>query len=128
MPLTIEVIPNDSGQSDRVKVSLNGRLDGTTSPQLEKTLEPVLAGNIRTLIFDLANLEFISSMGIRVMITSQKTLSPRNGSVLLINMKPQIQKVMEIINALPGLSVFRDVKEMDDYLALMQKKVIEENS
>lgn len=122
MSLTIDVISNDAGHADRVRVSLIGRLDGTTAPWLEEALKPVLAGTARSVILDFENVDFISSMGIRVVVMSQKALARRDGSVVLVNMKPQIRKVIEIIEALPGLSVFRDMQEMDDYLTLMQQK------
>ena len=74
----------------------------------------------------MAELDFISSAGVRVLIEAQKALSPHQGTVLLVDLQPQIQKVLEIIKALPGITVFRNVQELDDYLALMQRKVKEE--
>jgi anti-anti-sigma factor len=97
-------------------------LDGSTSPELEQVLQPIMNSNPKVIIFELAKLDFISSTGIRVLIETQKKLSARNGSVVLTEMQPQIQKVLEIIKALPGISVFRNVEEMDRYLALMQEK------
>ena len=49
-----------------------------------------------------------------------------NGSSKLMNLKPQVEKVFEIINALPSDQVFTNEKEMDEYLDKIQKKVIEE--
>jgi anti-sigma B factor antagonist len=108
--------------SDIYRIALEGRLDGTTSPELEQVLKPILNSNPKVVIFELAKLDFISSAGIRVLIETQKGLSAKNGSVLLTEMQPQIQKVLEIIKALPGIAVFRNTAEMDQYLALMQEK------
>jgi len=47
-------------------VNLSGSLDTATAPELERQLAPVLAGGIKNLIFDLADLKFISSAGLRV--------------------------------------------------------------
>jgi anti-sigma B factor antagonist len=105
------------------KLSVEGRLDGNTTPELESALRPILAQNPKSLILDMARLDFISSAGIRVLIETQKTLSANKGTVLLVNLQPQILKVLEIIKALPGISVFRNVQEMDDYLAAIQRKV-----
>jgi anti-anti-sigma factor len=125
MSLNIQIFPSAKGAEDVVRVALEGRLDQGTYKECETALEPVLAGPVRTLIFDLSKLQFISSVGVRTLITTQKTLAGRNGSLLLTNLQPQIEKVLEIIQALPGLSIFRNVQEMDEYLALMQRKVIE---
>jgi len=108
--------------SDTFRIALEGRLDGSTSPELEQVLKPILDSNPKVVIFELAKLDFISSAGIRVLIETQKSLSARKGSVILTEMQPQIQKVLEIIKALPGIAVFRDIEEMDQYLALMQAK------
>ena len=128
MPLAITIAPSEPGQSDRVRLALAGRLDGATSPTLEAALEPVLSGNARTLILDLAELEFISSMGIRLIVISQKALAKRDGSVVLLNMTPPVRRVMAIIDALPGLQVFRDMEEMDAYLELVQHRSTDEDA
>ncbi|MCI0411773.1 STAS domain-containing protein [bacterium] len=105
------------------KFAVEGRLDGTTSGELESTLRPVLAQNPKTLVLDMAGLDFISSAGIRTLIETQKVMSANKGSVLLVNLQPQILKVLEIIKALPGITVFRSVQEMDYYLAAIQRKI-----
>ena len=110
------------GASGTFRIALEGRLDGSTSPELEAFMQPILSTNPKVIVFDLAKLDFISSTGIRILIETQKNLSARNGSVVLSEMQPQIQKVLEIIKALPGIAVFRNVEEMDQYLALMQEK------
>ena len=112
----------ENTSADTYKIILDGRLDGTTSPELESELKPVLARNPKVIVFNLAKLDFISSIGIRILIETQKNLSARNGSVVLADMQPQIQKVLEIIKALPGIAVFRNTEEMDAYLAAMQQK------
>jgi anti-sigma B factor antagonist len=124
MSLTIQELP--TSETGVYKFALEGRLDETTSRDFEKKLEPALQKNPTTLILDMARLDFISSAGIKILIDAQKRLSAQNGTVLLVDLQPQIRKVLEIIKALPGITVFRDVQELDNYLALMQRKVKEE--
>ncbi|MBW1768561.1 MAG: hypothetical protein JRJ65_16145 [Deltaproteobacteria bacterium] len=52
-------------------------------------------------------------------------MSEHNGSFGMINLKPQIRKVFDIINALPEITVFKNVEEADRYLDIMQKREIE---
>jgi len=102
-------------------VKLTGSLDTATAPELERQLAPVLAGPVKDLIFDLAQLKFISSAGLRVFSTVRKQLKERGGQASFVNMQPQIQEVFEIIKALPGVAIFKDMAEMDRYLAARQR-------
>lgn len=108
-----------------VAVKLTGSLDTATAPELEHQLAPVLAGQVKDLVFDLAQLKFISSAGLRVFSTTRKILKERGGQASFIHMQPQIQEVFEIIKALPGIAVFKDMAEMDQYLAARQHSYAE---
>ena len=124
MPLTTKVERHDAR---RVTVSLGGSLDTATSPSLEKALVPVMAGpETKLVIFDLADLEFLSSAGIRVLLAARKSLKAREGIFAMRNMQPQIAKVFEVIQSLPGFAIFKDETEMDAYLLDLQKRIIAE--
>ena len=92
-----------------------------TAPELERQLAPVLAGLINDLVFDLAQLKFISSAGLRVFSLARKQLKARGGQASFVNLQPQIQEVFEIIKSLPGVAVFKDLAELDRYLATRQR-------
>jgi anti-anti-sigma factor len=102
-------------------VKLAGSLDTATAPELERQLVPVLTDQVKDLVFDLAQLKFISSAGLRVFSTVRKQLKERGGQASFINMQPQIQEVFEIIKALPGVAIFKDLAELDRYLAARQR-------
>jgi anti-sigma B factor antagonist len=122
MPLDIQIQQNVGGGKDSaITVKLGGSLDTATAPELERQLGPVLAGPVKDIVFDLAQLRFISSAGLRVFSTTRKTLKERGGQASFMNMQPQIQEVFEIIKALPGVKVFKDVAELDRYLAARQR-------
>jgi anti-sigma B factor antagonist len=122
MPLEIQIQQNiGTAQTGAVTVKLVGSLDTATSPDLERQLGPVLGGPVKDLVFDLAQLKFISSAGLRVFSTTRKTLKDRGGQASFINMQPQIQEVFEIMKSLPGVRVFKDVAELDRYLAARQR-------
>jgi anti-sigma B factor antagonist len=122
MPLEIK-IQNSLGaaQASAVTIQLAGSLDTATAPDLEKQLTTVLSGNVKDIIFDLAQLKFISSAGLRVFSTTRKTLKERGGQASFVHMQPQIQEVFEIIKSLPGVAIFKDIAEFDQYLAVRQK-------
>jgi anti-sigma B factor antagonist len=112
-----------TGATARVYVS--GRLDTSTASQLEADVVPLLTGPTRVLVFDLEALEFITSAGLRVLLAARKEIAGRGGSVVFVNMQPQIARVAEIVKALPDLRIFKDAAELDAYLATMQRKVVE---
>lgn len=122
MPLEIQIQKNARGQdAGAVTVKLTGSLDTATAPELEKQLAPVLAGLVKDLIFDLEQLKFISSAGLRVFSSARKTLKERGGQASFVHMQSQIQEVFEIMKSLPGVAVFKDTAEMDRYLAARQR-------
>ncbi len=102
-------------------VTLNGSLDTATAPQLERELAPVLAGLVKDIVFDLAQLKFISSAGLRVFSMARKQLKERGGQAGFVNLQPQISEVFAIMKSLSGVNVFKDVAELDQYLAARQR-------
>ncbi len=105
-------------------VKLDGRLDSQTHQQCEDQLNPILS-KARILLFDLARLEYISSMGLRLMLRVRKAMEKKGGSVLMTHLQPQIAKVFEIANALPEVPIFASMAEADAYLDAMQRKELE---
>lgn len=122
MPLEIKILkdigPRNTGA---ITIKLIGSLDTATSPELEAQLAPVLAGETHDVVFDLADLKFISSAGLRVFSNTRKLLKTRGGQASFVHLQPQIQEVFDIIKALPGVAVFKDAAELDRYLAARQR-------
>ena len=122
MPLEIQIQKGVGPQSaGAITVKLSGSLDTATAPDLERQLGPVLGGPVKDVVFDLAQLKFISSAGLRVFSSTRKVLKERGGQTSFIHMQPQIQEVFEIMKSLPGVAVFKDIAELDRYLAARQR-------
>ena len=121
MPLDIQIL-EPAADSGAVTVKLAGSLDTATAPELEKQLARVLGGSTHDIVFDLAQLKFISSAGLRVFSLARKTLRERGGQASFVHLQPQIHEVFEIIRALPGVAVFKDEAELDRYLAARQRR------
>ena len=75
-------------------VALEGRLDTTTSPELETELKGSLDG-VTELIMDLEKLDYISSAGLRVLLWAQKTMN-QNGSMVVKNVSEVVNEVFEV--------------------------------
>jgi anti-anti-sigma factor len=122
MPLEIKILKDVSSSSaGAVTVQLTGSLDTATAPELERQLAPVLATPVKDLVYDLADLKFISSAGLRVFSTTRKQLKERGGQASFVNMQPQIQEVFAIMKSLPGVAIFQNEAELDRYLAARQR-------
>ncbi|MEE9530284.1 MAG: STAS domain-containing protein [Syntrophobacteria bacterium] len=107
-------------------VSPVGSLDTNTYSTLQQEVESLLQESPQVIIFDLKELNYINSSGVSVILMARKVMKSNEGEVLLVNMQPQIEKVFEIIKALPDQRIFKDIEELDSYLDRMQKKVIKE--
>jgi len=103
-----------------VRLVLEGRLDSSTSPEFDLSVAGLLDTPPPMLVLDMAGLDYISSAGLRVVFKLQKAVKTVEGELLMVNLKPPVRKVFEIIDALPTLSVFNSVDELDDYLDHMQ--------
>jgi anti-anti-sigma factor len=123
LEITVENQPDG-----RVRVSLKGRLDSQTYVQCEQRLQPLLSAATRVLVFDLARLDYISSMGLRVLMKTTKALAAHGSKCLLTRPQPPIRAVIEIANALPAQNIFASVEEADSYLDAMQRRVKEEGA
>ena len=101
---------------------LNGWLDTQTYKKLDERVAEILKESPKILIFNMEQLDYISSAGLRIIYKTQKALKGSGGSLHFMKLKPQIKKVFEIINALPSMNVFSGVQELDEYLDAMQQK------
>lgn len=116
-------------ESDQRKIfSLAGSLDTNTAPQLEDVLEREIDSEVQVAIMDMNKLEFLSSAGIRIIFKAKKLMDARKGKFMLVNLQPQVRKVFEIIKVLDIMEVFSNQAELDDYLEVMQKKVLDQDA
>jgi anti-anti-sigma factor len=106
-------------------VHLEGRLDNEGAAVLDNELDKLADSAVDVLVFDLADLEYISSAGLRSIFGAQKAMAAKSGRIVLVNARPQVQKVFEIVKAADLTAVFTSVQELDRYLDTMQRKVVD---
>lgn len=88
--MTIRQTKNENA----LTVALEGRLDTMTAPELEAALKDALEG-VTELTFDLEKLEYISSAGLRVLLSAQKTMN-RQGSMKVLHPNEIIAEIFEV--------------------------------
>lgn len=79
---------------EKLTIALEGRLDTASSPQLEAALKENLRG-VTELAFDFASLDYISSTGLRVLLSAMK-LMKKQGSMVVRNVNETVMEVFEV--------------------------------
>ena len=85
---------NKNTEGNKLTLALSGRLDTTTAPELEEFIQSSLAG-VTDLVLDLSNLEYISSAGLRVLLSAQKIMN-KQGSMVVTGANEIVMEVFEV--------------------------------
>ena len=83
---------NVEGTKTQLKIA--GRLDTSTAPELETTIDACISG-VEELIIDFEGLEYVSSAGLRVILKAQKLMN-KQGSMKIVNVNDTIMEVFDI--------------------------------
>lgn len=84
-------------------LSLTGRLDTTTAPELEAVIKENIGG-VTNLVMDFAGLEYLSSAGLRVILSAQKIMN-KQGEMVIRNVNETINEVFEITGFIDILTI-----------------------
>jgi anti-anti-sigma factor len=122
MPLKVSVESRGEGT---YTVRPVGSIDANTFTALGLEVEEIMKKSPRLIIFDMAEVNYVSSAGVGVVLLAEQDLKANNGKVLMVNLQPQIKKVFDIVKALPDQQIFNSIEEMDEYLKEIQRKVKE---
>ena len=90
-------------EGKKLTITLTGRLDTTTAPKLETELKQNISG-VEELVLDLAALEYLSSAGLRVLLSAQKVMN-RQGSMVVKNVNETIMEIFEVTGFVDVLTI-----------------------
>ena len=94
---------NKNLEGTKLTLILEGRLDTVTAPTLEAELKQSL-NDVTELVFDFSKLEYISSAGLRVLLSSQKIMN-KQGSMVIRHVNETIMEVFEVTGFIDILSI-----------------------
>lgn len=97
-----------------------GSINTITSSFLQNEIDLILMSKPDVLVFDMKKVSYINSKGLRVIFRAHHSMKSRGGRVVLMNLQPNINKVFDIIKALPNHQIFTSRHELDNYLYTMQ--------
>lgn len=86
-----------------IELVLSGRIDTTTAPELDKAIQEII-GNAQNLVFNFADIDYISSAGLRVLLTSQKAMN-KQGSMKVIHVNESVMEIFEVTGFSEILSI-----------------------
>ena len=77
-------------------IAIHGRLDTVNAPDFEKAIAKVIAGDMKDVVIDCTALDYISSSGLRLFLTMQKTANAKQGKLTLKEMKTEIKEIFDM--------------------------------
>lgn len=98
--MAVKVIKDD----EKTIVSYEGRLDSTTSGEMDETMSRLVEEGVRNIVVDFENTEYISSRGIRILVGTYRNLD--GGTMEVINCNPSVREIFR----LSGLTDILNVK------------------
>ena len=103
----MEVTTKQYKRCDLVKAT--GRIDSDTAPQLAEAFNAIIEDGTFNIVFDMSDVTFVSSAGLRVMIDTQKTCKLRSrGEMVLTNVPEQIYETLDLAGFVPLFKFFDD--------------------
>ena len=80
-------------EGGRLTISVSGRVDTVTAPELEAGFK---FGDAKCVVLDLANVPYMSSSGLRLLLTAHKTMLGKGGELQIANVQPSVKEVLAI--------------------------------
>lgn len=84
----------DSEQGSSQVISVNGRLDASTAPQLQSHFEELVANGKRLIVLDLQGADYVSSGGLRVLLIMTRKIRTVGGGIVLANLHPFVEDLL----------------------------------
>ena len=94
---------NKKLEGNNLEFALEGRLDTTTAPSLEEEVKNSIEG-IKELVFDLKYLVYVSSAGLRVLLSAQKTMN-KQGNMIIRNANEEVMEIFEVTGFIDILNI-----------------------
>ena len=80
-------------EGDRLTIAVSGRVDTVTAPELEAGLR---FGDARHVVIDIAKVPYMSSAGLRILLTAHKTMLGKGGELQIANVQSAVREVFDI--------------------------------
>ncbi len=92
-------------------VSVAGRVDSGTAPDVEKALQELVEADRNQIVLDLKETEYMSSAGLRVLVSTLKAAKKSGGELKLAQLSTRVKEVLDLAGLTPVFNVYADVIE-----------------
>ena len=92
-------------------VKIVGRVDSNTAPEVEKTLQDLIDADRHQIVIDLQDTEYMSSAGLRVLVSTLKAAKKSGGDLKLAQLSGRVKEVLDLAGLTPVFNVYSDVVE-----------------
>jgi anti-sigma B factor antagonist len=92
-------------------VAVNGRVDSATAPDLENALKKLVETEKTQIVLDLMDVEYMSSAGLRAMVSTLKSVKRVNGDLRVANPSPRVDEVLRLAGLTSIFSIYRSRDE-----------------
>jgi len=101
---------NISEHKNCVLIEVSGRIDSSTAPQLEEAFKSLTDKGLYKLVFDMSKVDYISSAGLRVLISTQKTCQQHgNGQLVLASVPERVYDALDLAGFVHLFNIYDDV-------------------
>ncbi len=90
-------------------IKMNGRIDTYTAPKLQEAMDAVLDSGKHNIVFDMGDVDFLSSKGLWVLTETQKKCKKGKGKMVLVNTDEKIRKSFELVGMSDYFEIFEDL-------------------
>lgn len=122
MSLSVEIKPT---RKDACTIIAKGSIDEATYLDFQKKVQVVVNQNPKSVLLDMGDVKYISSVGLGAIFDLQKKLKAKGAQLVICNLRPHIRKAFEIVKAFPPKNIFASVKEADRYLDRIMRQEIQ---
>ncbi len=92
-------------------VKVTGRVDSATAPEFEKALQALLDADNSQIVVDMKETEYLSSAGVRVLVSTLKAAKRVGGDVKLAQLSQRVAEVLELAGLTPVFAIYTDLVE-----------------
>ena len=103
----MEITTISYNRCDMVKAI--GRIDSETAPDLNKAFNSIIESGKSGIVFDMSEVDFISSRGIWVLLETQKICSKKKGKLILVNVADEMLKSFDLVGVKHFIEIYNDV-------------------
>ena len=121
--MRVEIKPNKN-KKGFFTVIPHGAIDSDSHDNFRQSLDKLLVKSTKGILIDLKKVDYISSAGFGVLFSIQKFLQKQKAELLFCNLKPQIQKLFDVMKVLSSQNIFNSIEEADAYLLDVVKEEI----